>query len=114
MSNHQGAMTIPIIPASVPPDLKLIFLGHKLEKALEGAITLAAIFVLNVAIIIKIWATMTTTGFLNLAIKDTGSQGASSAIKTSLKLMTDAQVTKMPTNEYSIMVNGSPKNCPVI
>ena len=46
--NH-GQIMIPIIPVIRPPILKLIFFGYKLENALDGAITFAAIFVLNVA-----------------------------------------------------------------
>ena len=71
----------------------------RFEKAFAGAITLAAILVLNVAIIMKSWEIITTHGLSNLANKEIGSHGASLAISTSSKLITAAQVTKIPTKE---------------
>ena len=110
--NHQGQMSIPKTPVIVPPILKLIFFGKRFEKAFEGAMTFAAILVLNVAIIIKTWAIITTHGLSNFPNKAVGSHGASDAMRTSLKINTDAQVTKIATKEYSIIVPGKPINCP--
>lgn len=112
--SHQGQMRMPMMPVRIPPVRYEIHLGNKFEKAVAGAITLAAMLVERVATSIMHCAAITTQGEENRAKTETGSHGASSAIMTSGKMSKEAQVTKTPTKEKSIMVPGSPMNCPAI
>src|SRR5438105_15539665 len=93
-------------PVISPPVRKEIRRGLRLEKSLAGETTLAATFVVRVAIRIAISAIKATTGRLKRPIRATGSQIASP------KMTTDAEVTATPINEYSVIVSGRPSACP--
>src|SRR5207249_817732 len=101
-------MAIPMIPVIMPPVLKLIPFGQRLEKSFAGETALAATFVVSVAMSKDIMEMRVTSGFWNLASRTTGSQIGSP------KITTEAEVTATPIKEYSVIVVGRPRVWPRI
>ncbi len=86
--------------------------GAMLLNPIAGATTLAAMFVVSVAIESATIDTMTMTGLSKRDRRSTGSHGAPSTTRTSRNRSAPAQVAAIPMKAKSVIVVGSPRTCP--
>ena len=105
-TSFHGSRIIPSRPARIPPILKEILEGLRLEKSFAGETMFAAIFVVRVATIKARSPGITMSGRSNFANSTTGSQIG--APKTTIV----ALVVATPIKAKSAIVPGSPINCP--